>query len=102
MSKLGDTFHIEMLQIYHQAKKHCNYNATRFYQMVNEKGGLATAKALLASQEIQSGLTTLWECGRLDLSMEALVIDPRFEQLFSEDELEGARKRLVAYGYSDS
>ena len=102
MSKLGDIFHIEMLQIYHQAKKHCNYNATRFYQMVNEKGGLATAKTLLASQEPQSGLTTLWECGRLDLSLEALVIDPRFEELFSKEEREGARERLVACGYEES
>lgn len=94
-----DEFHQAMLRIYHQAKKHCNYNATRFYQMVNEKGGLAAARVLLASQEPQSGLTTLLECGRLDLSMEALVIDPRFEPLFSEEEREAARERLVAYGY---
>ena len=67
--------------------------------MLNEKGGLATAKALLASQEPQSGLTTLWECGRLDLSVEALVIDLGFEPLFSEEERETARERLAAYGY---
>jgi len=94
-----DEFHQAMLHIYHQEKEHCNYNATRFYQMLNEKGGLATAKALLASQEPQSGLTTLWECGRLDLSVEALVIDLGFEPLFSEEERETARERLAAYGY---
>ena len=99
MAKLEDAFHAEMLQIYHQAKKHCKYNATRFYRMVNDKGGLATAKALLVSQEPQSGLTTLWECGRLDLSIEALVLDLRFEPLFSEKEKEVARQRLLDYGY---
>jgi hypothetical protein len=99
MAKLEEDCHSKMLQIYHQEKEHCNYNATRFYQMANEKGGLATAKALLASQEPQSGLTTLWECGQLDLSMEALMIDPRFEPLFSEEERETAMERLVAYGY---
>jgi len=31
--------------------------------------------------------------------MEALMIDPRFEPLFSEEEREAARERLVAYGY---
>jgi len=62
MAMLEDEFHFEMLKIYRQEKEHCNYNATRFYQMVNEKGGLATAKNLLASQEPQSGLITLWEC----------------------------------------
>lgn len=99
MNKMENILHEEMLQIYHQAKKHCNYNATRFFQMVNEKGGLTTAKSLLSSREPQSGLTTLWECGRLDLSMEALVIDPRFEDLFSVDEREMARECLVAYGW---
>jgi len=43
----------------------------------------------------------LWECGRLDLSMEALVIDPRFEELFSAEEREIARERLVAYGWEE-
>lgn len=99
MKKLENLFHEEMLQIYYQAKKHCNYNATRFFQMVNEKGGLTTAKVLLSNQESQSGLTTLWECGRLDLSMEALVIAPRFEELFSLEEREMARERLMGYGW---
>jgi hypothetical protein len=58
MNKLENSFHEEMFQIYHQAKKYYNYNATRFYKMVNEKGGLATAKDLLDNQEPQSGLTT--------------------------------------------
>lgn len=67
--------------------------------MGNEKGGLVTAKALLSSQEPQSGLTTMWECGRFELSMEALVLDPRFETLFSVEEREIARELLVAYGW---
>ena len=102
MTKLLNEFHLAMLQIYHNAKKYCDYNPIRFYQMVNENGGVATAKALLSSQEPQSGLTTLWECERLDLSMEALVIDPHFEALFSEEEREAARERLEACGYEDS
>ena len=99
MARLINDFHQAMLRVYYQAKENCNYNATRFYQLVNEKGGLETAKTLLASQEPQSGLTKLWECGRLDISMEALVINPRFELLFSEQEREVARERLVALGW---
>lgn len=99
MSNLDDEFHLEMIQIYHLAKKHCNYNATRFFQMVNDNGGLATAKILLSSQEPQAGLTKLWDCDRLDLSVEALVINPRFSLLFSEKEGKDARARLVSYGW---
>ncbi len=78
MSSLEDDFHDAMLEIYSQAKEVCNYNANRFLQMVNEKGGLATARFLLSTEKPQSGLTALWECGRLDISMEALVISQKF------------------------
>lgn len=37
---------------------------------------------------------------RLDLSIEALVLDPRWERLFSEGEIEVARRRLALYGRS--
>jgi hypothetical protein len=68
---------------------------------VNGKGGLETAKTLLAKPDPQTGLTRLWECGRLDLSIEALVIDPRFESLFREAERKTARERLNAYDWAD-
>lgn len=101
MGNLEKIFHQKMLEIYYLAKEDedCNYTPTRFYQMVNEKGGLATAKALLATQEIQSGLIKLWDCGRLDISMEALVLAARFESLFTEEEREVVRQRLLDYGY---
>ncbi|WGE27665.1 hypothetical protein PHA77_09085 [Edwardsiella tarda] len=86
-------FHDAMLRIYCQAKKD-GYNAMRFQQMILADGGLATAKKLLASKGYSEGLTRLWEMGRLDISMEALVIKSPWCSLFSEDELEIARKRL--------
>ena len=101
VARIEDIFHLAMIQTYHDAKKYCDYNPTRFYQKVIEKGGLAAAKEFLSSEKPQSGLTTLWECGRLDISMEAHVINPQFESLFTEDERETARKRLVDYGWED-
>ena len=101
MTDHKNEFHVSMLNIYYKAKQYCNYNPTRFHQMVQEHGGVETAKRLLATPDVQVGLTTLWECGRLDLSMEALVIDPRFEELFSAEEREIARERLVAYGWEE-
>ena len=41
-----------------------------------------------------------WDCRvRLDLTVEALVIDPKFSELFSEREIEEAHKRLEQFGY---
>jgi len=96
---LEAAFHNEMLNIYECAKKECRYNAARFHQMVNEYGGLAAAKALLASKHHPEGLTRLWEERRLDISMEALVLRDPWRALFSEEELRVARKRLDALGY---
>lgn len=93
------SFHHAMLGIYERAKDACDFKPIRFLQMVQEHGGVETAKRLLLQDRVQTGLITLWDCGRLDLSMEALVIDPRFQPLFTEDEIAIARERLEEFGY---
>lgn len=71
---LETAFHEAMLEIYERARRECRYRPTRFLQMVLANGDLSTAQALLASGGVSEGFTTLWEKGRLDLSLEALVI----------------------------
>lgn len=93
-------FHEEMLSIYRKAKYECNYNATRFLQMVTEQGGLVAAKTLLHAQGYSDGFTALWECKRLDLSMEALVLQEQWSKLFTVEELAVARERLQELGYN--
>lgn len=93
-------FHKEMLDVYERAKRECNYTATRFLQMVIDDGGLAAAKRLLASEGFSEGLTRLWEEGRLDISMEAQVLRNPWRQLFTDEELGVARRRLTELGYS--
>jgi uncharacterized protein with NAD-binding domain and iron-sulfur cluster len=93
-------FHREMLCVYRRAKDECHYNATRFLHMVSEQGGLAAAKSLLHAEGYSEGLTALYELGRLDITMEAVVIQPPWSQLFTEDELATARRRLQNLGYT--
>ncbi len=93
-------FHREMLNIYEQAKKECSYVATRFLQMVGRLGGLGAAKQLLASEGYSEGLTRLWEEGRLDISMEALVLRDPWRKLFTVEELAVAQRRLNELGYT--
>lgn len=97
--KLESGFHEAMVGIY-QAAAALGYRASYFLQMVQERGGLGAAKHLLAGPEPQSGLIRLWELGRLDISMEALVLEGRWAGLFSEVERGVARERLEAYGYA--
>jgi hypothetical protein len=95
---LENQFHIAMEGVYDNAADH-KYFATYFKGMLDKYRGLGTAKRLLAKEEIQEGLMKLWELGRLDQSMEALVIQERFRPLFSDKEVTESRRRLEELGY---
>ncbi len=87
----------------HRAAGEIGYRATVFIGMVQDRGGLATAKALINASTPSDGYTRLFELGRLDLSVEAVVMDnPSWHHLFLPEELARARKRLRDYGYSSA
>src|SRR6266480_7924576 len=90
-------FHEAMLGIYRRAKSEAGYTATRFLGMVVERGGLETARYLLHAEKVSDGYTALWERGRLDLTVEAIILQPEWRDLFSEIEREIARRRLAEY-----
>lgn len=96
---IEDDFHQKMVEVYEKAKTECRYNATRFHQMVQQYGGLATAKKLLASNHYPEGLTRLWELKRLDISMEATVLQEPWCTLFTTEELAIAKKHLKELGH---
>lgn len=91
-------FHHAMIDVYQNAKK-AGYNANYFIQSVSERGGLATARDLVNSTTPSQGFTALWDLKRLDLSLEAVVLQPRFQHLFTTRELKTARRRLADHGY---
>ncbi|WP_249169943.1 hypothetical protein [Bradyrhizobium liaoningense] len=92
-----------MFEIYRRAKTEAGYNATLFLRMLTDKGGLETAKQLINSSKPSDGYTRLYERGRLDLTVEAMVVEnPKWHDLFATEELAKARARLRQYGYSCS
>src|ERR1022692_1080580 len=92
-------FEQAMKDIYVRAKAEANYTASYFIGMLSTYGGLGTAQRLLVPSEVHSGFTALYERGRLDLTVEALVVQPQFAALFTEDELQTAHRRLDQLGY---
>ena len=93
-------FHRAMVRVHEQARDDVGYNATRFIQMVAELGGVETANRLLDANGVSDGFTTLWEAGRLDISVEAVVLRPEFAVLFDQRRRRAARERLEQYGYA--
>ena len=99
MTELESRFHEAMLNIYVVARDECSYRPIRFLQKVRRDKGVAAARYWLAKSTPQRGLTTLHECGRIGISMEALVLKAEFAPLFTEEERNVARRRLHDLGY---
>ena len=98
---MSKEFDARMQDIYRLAKTEAGYHASRFLQMLGEHGGVETARILLNADEESDGYTALWELDRLDLTVEALVLEAEWRSLFTEEEVETARRRLEEYGYFD-
>lgn len=91
--------HDAMIDAYRRAGHEVGYWGRYFLRSVKRHGGLTTAKRMLRptkSRPPQKGLQALIDAGRPDLSVEVLVLAPRFAPLFTAGELEEARKRLAA------
>ena len=99
-NSLAAEFDDEMLRVYQRARAEANYNATRFLQMLQEYRGVETAKILIHSPSVSEGYTALWERGRIDLTVEAVIHgDRRWHSLFTEGELVICETRLREYGF---
>jgi len=70
------------------------YNPTRFEQMLAALGALNMAKKLVISGDLQDGLKTMAKLGRKDLTLESIMLEPKFNSLFSAAELQAATWRL--------
>jgi hypothetical protein len=69
------------------------YRPFAMLEMVDRLGGIETARRLLANPP-SDGFARLALLKRLDLAIESLVLEPRWDGLFTEAELRTARRRL--------
>jgi hypothetical protein len=100
MTDLETRFNQAMFDVYRRAKAEAKYTATDFYEMITSDGGRFTAKRLINSAQPSRGYTELYLRKRLDLTVEAVVVEnPQWHPLFVQEEIEKAEKRLRAYGY---
>jgi len=88
-----------MIAGYHRAIEEAGYRGSRFLQAVRGKGGLPTARRMLRPRTMaqRAGLDRLLEAGKYRLTLEWLVLRPRFKSLFTREELDEARKRLKGF-----
>ena len=66
---------------------------------VTPEEAMKTAHRWLCGNRESDGFSILADKKHLELSLEALVVDPRFTALFSDDEANTALNRLLSAGY---
>ena len=97
-TRLADEFHRALENhVYADFKSH-SYPMF-LMQAMRRHGGVFAAKQFLSISPVRSGLVELREQGRLDKSVEALMLQERWRPLFSVDELKLARRRLEDLGH---
>jgi hypothetical protein len=110
VSNLERRFHDDMLDIFRLAGEATRqvrpdgsvirgYWASYFLRGVRNHGGPDYARQLLRKPGTTPGFERLREEGRLDLTVEALVLRPEYATLFTDEERRIAAHRLAEAGY---
>ena len=85
--------YFDLLANYRTIKEECHHNATRLLNMVtNSKDIVRTTKDLIYRVD-SYGYLKLLEFGRLDLTVEALVLE-KYSHLFTPDDIQVCKQKL--------
>ena len=71
----------------------------RTLESIESFGGVETARRIFARRRNSDGFAALAKLGRLDLSLETLVLEPAYGGLFSDEEANFALESLLDGGY---
>lgn len=88
-----------LLEATKEAIEMVGYYPRNFLDMLTDKGAKQTAEELMTRPKITHGLTVLFEKNRLDLSVEAIVLENQYKELFTEEALTVARRSLTELRY---
>ena len=66
---------------------------------VEAEEAMKSAHRCLSGRRLSDGFNALKDKGHLELSLEAIAIDKRYTQLFSDEEANEALTRLLEAGY---
>ncbi len=76
-----------------RARTEANYSATRFLEMLSNRGAKETVRFLLGTPNPSDGFTNMYLAGRLDLTLEWVVQDEPWRSFLTPAELRVAQSR---------
>lgn len=93
-------FHNDMINLYKRTNKELKYKATKLLDMINKYGGYEAAIKYIKSESNKFDFTILWENERLDLSVEGLITNIKYRELFPDEVISFCDKKLKEYNFS--
>jgi hypothetical protein len=95
-SEVEKELEMDLQSLYEKIRKEIRSNTPKYFSIILvEKGALATANEILNSTDPTDGFTILLLMGRLDLTLEFLIVNnPKYHPLFSETMLNNAKLRI--------
>lgn len=99
MTTLEKKFNDELIKKYEMAQKQCECRVTRFLQNVAKFGGVKTAKEIIRKNRTSDEFETLQKANLIHLTMESMVIESQYAELFTDDEVNYCYDILCECGY---
>jgi hypothetical protein len=71
------------------------YTPQYLINMISRYGAINAVKKLVIKPEISQGLQRLQKENALELSLESIILEPEWENIFTEKERDIAKKKLI-------
>ena len=98
--EMGGRFAAALDAAWEAWRSEAGYTWKRYKPMVRRYGAVGTVKRQVVKPDASPGFLKLLAAGRLDLTMEALILKSDFAPLFTYHKRDAARERLRRYGGS--
>ncbi len=96
--RLIKSFNKDMAILLKRLKKEMNYGTDMLEVLQKDRGGFEVAKrAVIYKKEDVNRLSKLSQKNRLDLAFESLILNEKYDDLFTEEEKKICRERLDKY-----
>jgi len=93
-------FHRAIVAAYDYILLERRYDANRLLSLLVSEGGVKAAKNFLSMPGFGVGFEGLWQRGPVEKTIEYLVLQPQFSDLFTDEEKNTAESRLAECGYA--
>ncbi|MBO8435120.1 MAG: hypothetical protein IAC55_07365 [Tyzzerella sp.] len=99
MAKDNELFNKIIIEKILECEKVIGEKDAKLLQNIEKFGGVEACRNVLKRRQYSKCFNKLKDKGRLDLSMEAVVVDSRFSKLFDDDEVNFCFETLCDNGY---